>query len=85
MIETEEDPGSGSLEDPTVPAQDSDVPDPTAARDDPGTSDAIDGATHSAKDEIAAALDVTEAGEEEPQGEEGQEAGEDEPEGEQQG
>jgi hypothetical protein len=56
MTESEQE-GTGSLEDPTVPAQDSAVPDPTGAREDPQVDDAIDDATEAAKADIAAALD----------------------------
>lgn len=62
----EESAPSGSLEDPDVPAQDSAVPDPSGARQDAGTQDAIDDATQSAKDDIAEALSETSEGEQEP-------------------
>jgi len=62
----EESAPTDSLEDPAVPAKDSDVPDPTGARDDPDTQDAIDDATQSAKDDVAEAVADTSAGEAEP-------------------
>ena len=66
MADEESAPG-GSLED-DVAAQDSTVPDPTGARQDPGTQDAIDDATEAAKQDIAGALsEDPAAGEQEPE------------------
>jgi hypothetical protein len=65
MAEEESAP-SGSLEDPEVPAQDSAVPDPSGARQDAGTQDAIDDATQSAKDDIADALAEADEGAQQP-------------------
>jgi len=62
----EESAPSGSLEDPDVSAQDAAVPDPSGARQDPGTQGAIDDATQSAKNDIADALSDTSDGEQEP-------------------
>lgn len=62
----EESAPTDSLEDPDVPAKDSAVPDPTGARHDSGTQDAINDSTQAAKDDIAGALSDPSAGEQEP-------------------
>lgn len=62
----EESAPTDSLEDHDVPAKDSAVPDPTGARHDSGTQDAINDATQAAKDDIAGTLSDPSAGEQEP-------------------
>jgi len=62
----EESASPDTLEDPTVAAMDSDVPDPSGGRQDSGTQGAIDDATQAAKDDIAGAMSDTDAGEQQP-------------------